>query len=136
MSQEKYNELEARFKQLSENATFEYQPSDWTAVEQMLDEENKDRPLVLFLLSGVLALVVGGWFLFSNSTPTESSTLTSHSELNTNEHDLASTDRAEKTIVDDIENEIIFIEPSFARTFPYSYTRIVIISYHNINILY
>lgn len=38
MTEEKYKELESRFKELSDNVTFEYQPSDWTAVDQMLDE--------------------------------------------------------------------------------------------------
>ena len=66
MSDRDYNKLVARFKEVSDNPEFEYQQEDWRAVEKMLDDERKDRPILWILPGLVVMSAVILWFFISD----------------------------------------------------------------------
>ena len=72
MSDRDYNKLVARFKEVSDNPEFEYQQEDWRAVEKMLDDERKDRPILWILPGLVVMSAVVLWFFISDGASSDS----------------------------------------------------------------
>jgi len=72
MSKTHYNKLEERFKEISENPSLEYRPSDWLELEAKLDQEDKKkRPAFLYLSLGLLSMVIlGAWLAPFDSSNT------------------------------------------------------------------
>ncbi len=73
----KLKEFESRFRLVSEEKVFEYNPSDWTALEALLDKEERNiGPLPAILTGlGLIVILFLGYNSFTNQDNTTSATI-------------------------------------------------------------
>lgn len=67
-----YIALETQFKHLADNQVFDFEPSDWAALEARLDDDSYRRPLFAFLIFGLLSIfAASAWFILSDAQASE-----------------------------------------------------------------